>query len=177
VADPAVEQPSTETPQRRRSPLREFAPTALLALVVLCGAGDGDGFILTLLAPFLLLWFMRVAWVAWRQPARRRVQAIKLGVVVALVVGVALVQINFQRGSREQAQKVVDAVAAYRAQHGSYPQDLAQVGLDDQALRRDWRVHYWARDGKHSVVYAARFSVYDSFVYDFDKPGWVYSAE
>jgi len=177
VADPVVEHPSTDAPPRRRSPVREFAPTALLALVVLSGADEDAGFILTLLSPFLLLWFMRVAWVAWRQPARRRMQLIKLGVIAALVLGVSLVQVNFQRGSHAQAQKVVDAVAAYRAQHGSYPEDLAQVGLDDEALRRDWKVRYWAREGQHRVIYAATFSVYDSFVYDFDKPGWIYSAE
>ena len=177
MADPIVEQPSTEIAPRRRSAVREFAPTALLALVVLWGAGEDTGFILTMLAPFLLLWFMRVAWVAWRQPARRRMQLIKLGVIAALVLGVSVVQVHFQRGSHAQAQKVVDAVAAYRALHGSYPDDLAQVGLDDEALRRDWKVRYWAREGQHRVIYAATFSVYDSWVYDFDKPGWVYSAE
>lgn len=177
MADPAVELPSAETPPRRRSPVREFAPTVLLALVVLSGASQDAGFILTLLSPFLVLWFMRVGWVAWRQPARRRTQLIKLGVIAALVLGGSLVQVDFQRGSHAQAQKVADAVAAYRAQHGNYPEDLAQVGLDDQALRRDWKVRYWAREGQHRVIYAATFSVYDSFVYDFDKPGWVYSAE
>ena len=177
MADAGIESPAAGAPARPRSRVREFAFTAVLALILLLGAGEGAGFLLPLLAPFLLLWFLRVGWVAWRQPARRRAQAIKVGVVAALVLAAAMVQLHAQRQSQARAQKVVDAVLAWHAEHGGYPDNLAAVGMDDQALRRDWQVRYFNRAGQHQVLYTARFTPFDSYAYDFDKPGWRFVAE
>jgi hypothetical protein len=92
---------------------------------------------------------------------------------VAIVV---FLQSNVQREAREHALQVVSAVKAYRAQHGGYPDDLAQAGLDENVLRR-WRVRYINREGLHRVVYPAVFSVLSQYEYDFDKPGWRYNAD
>jgi len=156
--------------------VHDYAFTLIVVMIVLSATRQDAGFVLPLMAPFLLLWFVRLAWIAWRQPARRKVQAIKFGCVAAAVALAAFVQGNVQREAREHAQQVVGAVAAYRAQHGIYPDDLAQAGLDENALRR-WRVRYISRDGQHRVVHPAVFSVYDNYVYDFDKPGWRSTAE
>jgi hypothetical protein len=173
--DPGV--PDAPAAPPRRSDVREFAFTLILSLVVLSATRKDVGFLLPLLAPFLLLWFVRLAWIAWRQPARRRTQAIKLACVVAATALATWVQASVERQARAQAQKTVDAVAAYRAQHGNYPDELGQVGLDEEALRRQWRVRYTSRDGQHRVSYPASFSVYDGYVYDLDKPGWAASAD
>jgi hypothetical protein len=171
----AADAPPVEAPPPR-SAVRDYAFTLILVFIVLSATRQDLGFLLPLLSPFLLLWFMRPAWIAWRQPARRKVQAIKFASVVAAVALAAFLQGNIQRQAREHALQVVSAVAAYRAQHGSYPDDLAQAGLDENALRR-WRVRYISRDNRHRVTYPAVFTVFDGYSYDFDKPGWVYSAE
>jgi hypothetical protein len=67
--------------------------------------------------------------------------------------------------------------AAWRGQHGDYPSDLAQAGLDEEALRRDAHVWYVNRDGQHHVLYRAVFSVYDSDGYDLDQGRWFHGAE
>ena len=157
--------------------IREFWPTLLATLVILSSARPGAGLLLPLCLPILLPWFARMAWLAWRRPRRRKAQAIKAVVLVAAVAGGALAQGRYEHQAREHAQEVVDAVAAWHAGHGRYPDDLAQVGLDEPALLRDWQVRYLNRDGQHRVVYSATFTVFDSDTYDFDKPGWVYSAE
>jgi len=72
---------------------------------------------------------------------------------------------------------VVDAVLAYRAQHGSWPDDLARAGLDAQALRDDWGIVYTNRGELHRVSSSGTLSVRGAWVYDFDKPGWVYDAD
>ena len=162
---------------RRISALREFWPTIVAALIILSSARPGAGFLLPLWLPILLVWFLRMMWLAWRRPARRKAQGVKALVLVAAMAVGALAQGRYEHQAREQAQHVVDVVAAWRAQHGAYPDDLAQLGLDEQALRRDWQVRYLSRDGQHRVVYSATFTVFDSYTYDFDKPGWVYSAE
>ena len=176
MAEPIVDKTLPEAP-RKPGWTREFWPTIVAALIILSSARPGAGFLLPLGLPVLLVWFARMAWIAWRRPARRRAQGIKVVVLVAAMTVGALAHGRYESQSRAQAQKVVDAVAAYRARHGSYPDELAQVGLDADALRRDWQVRYLSRDGQHRVVYSATFTVFDSYVYDFDKPGWVYSAE
>ena len=175
MAESTADAPPIEAPPPR-SAVRDYAFTLILVFIVLSATRQDAGFLLPLLSPFLLLWFLRLAWIAWRQPARRKVQAIKFGSVVATVAIVVFLQSNVQREAREHALQVVSAVAAYRAQHGSYPDDLAQAGLDENALRR-WRVRYISRDGQHRVTYPAVFTVFDGYSYDFDKPGWLSTAE
>ena len=156
--------------------MRDYAFTLILVFIILSATRQDAGFLLPLLSPFLLLWFLRLAWIAWRQPARRKVQAIKFVSVVAAVALVAFIQSGIQRQARAQALKAVSAVAQYRARHGSYPDDLAQAGLDEKSLRR-WRVRYISSDNRHLVTYPAVFTVFDSYSYDFDKPGWVFNAD
>lgn len=175
MAESTAHAPPVEAPPPR-SPVRDYAFTLILVFIVLSATRQDAGFLLPLLSPFLLLWFLRLAWIAWRQPARRKVPAIKFASVAAAVALVAFLQANIQREAREHALQVVSAVAAYRAQHGSYPDALAQAGLDENALRR-WRVRYISHDGQHRVVYPAVFSVLSQYEYDFDKPGWRHNAD
>jgi len=175
VADPTIDAPAVAVATHRAT-VRDFAFTLILVFVVLSATRQDMGFLLPLLSPFLLLWFVRLAWIAWRQPARRKVQAIKFASVAATVAIVALIESNVQREAREHALQVVNTVAAYRVQHGRYPDDLAQAGLDENALRR-WRVRYISRDGRHLVTHPAVFTVFDSYSYDLDKPAWTYSAD
>ena len=162
----------------RISAPREFAPAVVFVLAVLWCAQPGVGFMLSMLAPFALVWFIRMAFVAWRRPPRRRAQAIKLGLAVAALLLTGLAHGHHERRSREEAQKVVDAVTAYRAAHATWPTDLAQAGLDAQALRHDWLIQYLNVDGRHHVVYSATFTVFDNYGYDLDKPaGWVFHAD
>ncbi|MCK9686704.1 hypothetical protein [Scleromatobacter humisilvae] len=176
MADAVVDNTSVE-PARKPGWVREFWPTILATLLILSSARPGAGFLLPLWLPILLVWFPRMAWLAWRRPARRKAQGIKAVAIVAALAVSAFAHGRYESEARAQAQRVVDAVTAYHVQHGSYPDDLAQVGLDADALRRDWQVRYWTHDGQHRVSYAAEFTVYDGYSYDFDKPGWVYSAE
>ena len=175
MAEPTPDTPPATAPAPR-SPVRDFAFTLILVFVVLSATRQDMGFLLPLLAPFLLIWFVRLAWIALRQPSRRKAQAIKSCAVVAAAVLAGFVQSNVQREAREHAQQVVATIAAYRAQHGSYPDDLAQAGLDENALRR-WRVRYIRGESLHRVVYPAVFSVLSEYEYDFDKPGWRHNAD
>ena len=176
MADSIAVDTATAAPAVHRATVRDYAFTLILVFVILSATRQDAGFVLPLLAPFLLAWFVRLAWIAWRRPPRRKVQAVKFACVVAAVVLAAFVQNNVQRQARAHAQEVVATISTYRAQHGSYPDDLAQAGLDENALRR-WRVRYVNHEGQHHVVHPAVFSVYDEYVYDLDKPGWNATVE
>jgi len=175
VADQNLDRPE-DAASVHGATVHDYAFTLIAVMVVLSATRQDAGFVLPLMAPFLLLWWVRLAWIAWHHPARRKVQAIKFGCVAAAAALATFVQGNVQREAREHAQQVVGSIAAYRTQHGSYPDDLAQAGLDENALRR-WRVRYISHEGQHRVMHPAVFSVYDSYVYDFDKPGWTSTAE
>ena len=175
MVDQALDSPTVAATVHRAT-VRDFAFTLIFVFIVLSATRQDAGFVLPLLVPFLLAWFVRLAWIAWRQPARRKVQALKFGCVVAAVALAAWVQGNVQREARAHAQQVVGAVSAYRAQHGAYPEDLAHAGLDENALRRR-RVRNVNHEGQHRVVHPAVFSVYDEYVYDLDKPGWNSTVE
>jgi hypothetical protein len=175
VAEQTLDAPALAATVHRAT-VRDFAFTLILVFIILSATRQDAGFVLPLLSPFLLAWFVRLAWIAWRRPPRRKVQAIKFGCVVAAMALATFVQGNVQREARAHAQQVVSAVATYHVQHGAWPDDLAQAGLDENALRR-WRVRYVSHDGQHRVVHPAVFSVYDEYVYDLDKPGWTATTE
>ena len=156
--------------------MREFWLTILSVVIILYAATPGAGFLLPLWLPILLGWFLRMIWLAWRRPARRKAQGVKVLALVGATAVAGLAHGRYETRSRAQALKVVDAVTAYHVQHGAYPDDLASLGLDEQALRRDRDVRYLHIADRHQVVYAAQFTVFDQYVYDFDKPGWVYKA-
>ena len=159
------------------SRVREFAPATVAAFIILSCARPGIGFLLPLWLPVLLVWFVRMIWLAWRRPARRRAQGVKALALIGAMAIAALAQGFYQRQARERAQHVVDIVAAYRTAHGAYPVDLAQAGLDAEALRREWHIRYFAGEGEHRVMYADSFTVFDSFGYELEKPGWVFHAD
>ena len=156
--------------------MREFWPTILATAILLYAAMPGAGVLLPLWLPILLVWFPRMAWVAWRRPARRQAQGLKVLAIVGAIAIAGFAHGRYESLARAQAQKVVDAVAAYHVQHGAWPDDLVPLGLDEQALRRDWDVRYLHDERRHQVLYPAQFTVFDQYVYDFDKPGWVYKA-
>jgi hypothetical protein len=180
VADPgpdgtaAAKAPST---MNRPGRFGEFAPTAVFVLYGLACAQPGAAFMLPLALPFVLIWLARMAWLAWRRPARRRAQAIKLAVVAGVLVVVLGSHMSHQRQARSAAQRVVDVLVAYRAQHGRYPDDLAQAGLDADALRTQWRIRYFSQEGDHRVMYAATFTVFDSWGYELEHPAWTFHAD
>ena len=175
MADPVVDNASA-APATKPGWMREFWPTILSALIILYAATPGAGVLLPLWLPILFVWLLRMIWLAWRRPARRRAQGIKVLALVGAMVVAGLAHGRYDTQSRAQAQKVVDAVTAYHVEHGAYPDDLASTGLDEQALRRDWGVRYLHIEDRHEVVYPAQFTVFDQYLYDFDKPGWVYKA-
>lgn len=157
---------------------REFWPCGV-ALFWLGGSTHSDaGIMLPMFAVLVFpAWLARMAWIAWRQPARRRAQGVKLVVLVTamIVAGVALTQREDAR--RAEAQRVVDAVAAWHDSHGAYPDTLDQVGFDARALRNDSRIFYFSDDGHATVFHAATFMPLDTWGWDFDKPGWQFHPD
>ena len=168
---------SDAAPPTRLSPIHEYAPTAAALLYALASTPYGLKFMLAPFLPVLVVWLARMGWLALRHPARRRAQAVKLAIVAGTALALVLLQGFQERQARAEAERVVLAVANYRQQHGAYPDRLSQAGVDEQALRRAWHLHYFAGDGRAAVMYASAFCLFDTYGHDFDKPGWSFHPD
>jgi hypothetical protein len=155
----------------------DLAYLPLGVLVILLAMPKHVGILLLGEAPFLLVWLLRIVWIAWKQPARRLPQVIKVAVISTCIGMVSVAHAIYAAQSRADAQQVVDAVNAYHASHGAYPDRLAQVGIDAPTLRRRWMLGYANQDGHPWINYAATFMPFEAWSYDFAHPGWVYFAD
>jgi hypothetical protein len=129
---------------------------------------------LLLAAPFLAVWLPYSAYVIWRRPDARRIQAIKVSLWVVAVGGVLLTQWHYQKAARESANSAVAEIFRYKASRGSFPADLNAINFKDQ---KTWRLAYLVKDGKPSLFYPATFTLFDTYWYDFEHKSWVYQPD
>jgi hypothetical protein len=145
----------------------------LLAGVVT--AQKHTGFLIPLFIAALLLWWA-IAWSAARlvgRPSpgwRRRVLRFGLWAIALGLSGA--VHAYWSQAARAQADAVASAVLAYKSRAGSFPASLEQVGLDEIRLRHDWMLGYAFADGRPSLFYAATFTMFDGYAYDFEQRRW-----
>ena len=75
--------------------------------------------------------------------------------------------------SRKYAQGVTNAIQAYSAAHGFYPQNLEAIGMTSQQLRS--RLSYSAyglHEGKPYFYYGATYVPFELEKYDFATREW-----
>lgn len=157
--------------------LRPYIGTAFLcAIVALLAAQVHSGFMLIVVAPFLLIWLLYSIYVVLKHPSRRRVQSIKVALWFIVVGGVLLSHWYYHRAARETANLAVDAILSYRANHGSFPETLDAAGVVSDNWK-GWRVFYLLKDGSPSLFYPSTFVVFDTYWYDFERKSWIYQPD
>ena len=133
------------------------------------------GFMVFVPILFLLFLLPYSAFVMWSEPVRRRLQAVKVCLWLAVAAGSCCLHEYYETAARAAADEVIRAVLAYKEKTGSYPERLQDAGvvLDERGGR--WRIHYFV-DGNYSKTYSLRyldtyrpFSVY---TYKFEARRW-----
>lgn len=165
--------PSTEP----RSLDAEYLPTVFALLVLSFCLQKHGGLMALLAAPVAALWLLVGAVIAIRRPARRRPLAVKTIALAAMFVAIAIVHAHYATAARAMGQQVADGVLAFEARSGHYPAHLAEIGLDDRALAKDWMLHYAFFADRPSLFYGATFIVFDTYEFDFDTRTWAYRAD
>ena len=87
------------------------------------------GFMLLLFLPPLLLTRAVKWWKARRDPQAKKLERFRLVAWTAAVVFILGVNGHYQREARSEMAAIAAALERYHAQHGSYPQALADAGF------------------------------------------------
>ncbi len=144
------------------------------AAFVFFAAHKGGGFMIYLVAPFLLIWFLYSGFIFWKRPERRRVHAIATGIWVLAIGGIAVVHAWYHHEARKAAEGVVATVLEFRKQHGTYPPTDQAAGITPGSLSDRWGIGYVLADGAPKVFYASTFQIFGTYTYNFESGIWVY---
>lgn len=141
-------------------------------LLLLVSVPYGNGFLLALALPFLLVAVLYHGIRMLRRPAERPLRRIRL-LIWSLAIGLAgIVQAYWSVASRHEAELAASTLVAHRAQTGAYPASLLDAGLDEQRLRTQWSIRYLVRDGKPALAYPAPLMPLTQYEYDFEAKQW-----
>jgi len=75
--------------------------------------------------------------------------------------------------SRRDAQMAAVTIEDYKSRTGRYPESLEAAGMPVQYGFR-WRMGYSADDQKPFLFYAATYTVFDTYRYNFASHKWEY---
>jgi hypothetical protein len=133
----------------------------------------GVGFMVVFAVPFLAFWLPYSAFIMWSKPARRRLQAVKVCLWLAVVVGTWNLHRYYEITARAAADEVTQAVLAYKEKTGSYPERLQDAGVALDRRGGPWRIRYWADEPKtHSLIYEDTFRGFGAYRYQFEQRSW-----
>lgn len=104
-----------------------------------------------------------------------KLRLIVLATGVALLLGYCASLQFAEREAREQADAVAVALESHQSAKGAYPQQLREIGFDDEALRARWHLVYrpGAKGDTPALFYSAQNNFLVAWHYDFRSRRWV----
>jgi hypothetical protein len=159
--------------EKPKTLIRRFALTVVLAAAALFAClPRGNGFCLALVFPLVAVWSLYTVVRMGLSATGRSDRAIRFAIwAVVLLVSVE-VQEHWETSARDAADKIVNSLAAYKAQDGVFPDNLSAIGVDEQSLSADWGLRYRLRGGKPELSYPASLMPLSSYEYDFGSHRW-----
>lgn len=167
------------TPSRQLVESKALIGTAVVCcLVVLLISQPHAAFGLVFLMPFFLIWIPYSLFLIVWKPARRNTQIAKIilwGVSVSVVVAI---HVHRAQEIRARADSAIALILKYKADKGTFPNNLAEVGVTpDLGRSKLSQVHYLNTDGRPNFFYATTFSVFETYSFDFDTGNWRYNPD
>lgn len=153
--------------------LISYAKTLILAAIVLfLTLPKNGGFWLVLATLFFALWALYNLVRLILKPVERRARVMRVAIWIAVLAVAGAMQAYWANASRDHASAAAKALLAYKSRTGSYPSTLVELGLDEQALKNEWRLGYKLRDGKPELNYPASLMPLTMYEYDFATKQW-----
>lgn len=141
-------------------------------LLLLISLPYGNGFLLALALPFVVIAVLYHGIRLIRRPAERPLRRARL-LIWAVSFGLAgIVQAYWSVAARHEAELAASTLIAHRAKNGAYPATLLDAGLDEQRLRTRWSIRYLLRDGRPTLAYPATLMPLTQHEYDFAAQQW-----
>lgn len=158
--------------------IREYKKTIILCgLVAIFTAPTHGGFMLLFVVPVFAIWLVYSIFVIWCKPERRRLQIGRLVIWIVVLVSIGCTHWYSATTARRDAEQVTETLFRYKAQHGAFPSNLSQVGIDARSLKKEWMLHYSITNGKPVLSYATTFTPFETYSYDFYKRAWHYNPD
>ncbi len=132
------------------------------------------GFMIFVFLPFFMIYVTRSLFLMLKRPELRKYKAIHLMIWIVTLLMICSVHWYWSLESRRDAQTVILAIEAFQLKNGIYPHTLAELGLNEQALRHQWMLVYSDQDQHPFVVYADSFMVFAHYRYHFKTHQWTH---
>jgi hypothetical protein len=133
---------------------------------------------LVFFVPFFVIWIPYSLFLIVWKPARRKTQIAKIilwSISVSIVVAIHTYR---AREIRARADVVLALVLKHQAEKGAFPKSLAELGVThDSGRSKLSQVNYLYTDGRPHLFYAATFSVFETYSFDFDTGNWRYNPD
>ena len=150
-------------------PVRDTLVAACLIGALLSVKGMASGLVLVALA--MVFWLPYSLVVIARNPERRRVQSLKVGIWILMLAAVLAVHFVRHVQVRSHADAIVLKIEQFRDARGRYPASLEEMGMSRTELKdRLGSVHY---SNKPHFYYDNTFAAFHLWSYDFREHEWV----
>lgn len=160
------------------SPKRKFIVTFISATVfslVLCQRHAGF-LIIFFVIPFLI-WLFYSFYIAIKNPILKSWIISRIVTWCVAFLLVFIVHLHYHQATREYANKVAALILQYKENHGTYPIDLEQLGIEKSELRRNLGMgRYSLNESKPSLFYGVTYIAFDVYVYNFESKSWEYQS-
>jgi len=106
------------------------------------------------------------------RPLERRNRGTRLTIWFATLVVAFCVRAYWDISVRKEADAVVSAIQAHRGGKGAYPSSLSDVGLNAEALKKEFSLSYRLNNGKATLFYSQPSMPMVAHHYNFDTNTW-----
>ena len=154
--------------------LPAYATTiALVAIFLFLSLPNGGGIWFVFAAPVFIVWALYNLVRMHQKQAEGRSRGIRLAIWMAALVLAGVTQGYWASASRDHGDAAAATLLAHASRAGAYPSSLDEVGLNEQALKSEWRLKYNLRDGKPQLNYPAAFLPLTLYEYNFETRTWI----
>ncbi len=152
-----------------KHPVRDTTIAAIVlgALFTVHGMATGLMFVAITMA----FWLPYSLVVIVRNPDRRKIQSLKVGIWTLMVVTVLSVHLFRHHDARSYADSVVQRIEQFRDTQGRYPDRLEEIGMSTAELKARLVIPHYSNRPK--FYYANTMVAFHMWSYDFDKREWV----
>lgn len=150
---------------------------AALFFVLILGQKYCGFMIAIFIIPFAV-WLVHEIYSVVKNPFLRKEKIFRILMWCVAFSLVCFIHILYFQEAREYGDRVVALIFEYRDSHGSYPENIHDVGVSVSELRKNLGMgDYTLYEGKPRLFYAVTYSLFDTYNYNFETRTWHYRGD